>query len=74
MHACGFGLANSDAAVYGVGRDFEGSLIKNNQSILRQLAELSKDVTALLNTHFQGSINRASRMALRLILSYHHVE
>ncbi|EAW24713.1 fungal specific transcription factor domain-containing protein [Aspergillus fischeri NRRL 181] len=67
-----FGLANSRAAVYGVGRDFEGSLIKNTQSILRQLAELSKEVTALLNTHFQGSINRASRMALRLILSYHH--
>ncbi|PKX93532.1 fungal specific transcription factor domain-containing protein [Aspergillus novofumigatus IBT 16806] len=65
-------MANILTTVYGVGRDFEGSLIKNTQSILRQLAELSKDVTALLNTHFQGSINRASRMALRLILSYHH--
>ncbi|GFF60415.1 putative fungal-specific transcription factor [Aspergillus udagawae] len=65
-------MANILTTVYGVGRDFEGSLIKNTQSILRQLAELSKDVTALLNTHFQGSINRASRMALRLILAYHH--
>ncbi|KAF5855190.1 hypothetical protein ETB97_009744 [Aspergillus alliaceus] len=65
-------MANILTTVYGVGRDFEGSLIKNTQSILRQLAELSKEVTALLNTHFQGSINRASRMALRLILSYHH--
>lgn len=58
--------------VYGVGKEFDRSLVKNTQSVLRDLAELSQDLTALLNAHFQGSVSRASRMALRLILSYHH--
>ncbi|KAK1688938.1 fungal-specific transcription factor domain-containing protein [Colletotrichum godetiae] len=54
-------------------KEFDGSLVPNTQSILRDLARLSRDLTALLDTHFQGSVSRASRMALRLILSYHHV-
>ncbi|KAF7563413.1 hypothetical protein G7046_g724 [Stylonectria norvegica] len=58
--------------VYGVGEEFDGSLIKNTQSILRNLAQISQDLTSLLRTHFQGSINKASRMALRLVLAYHH--
>lgn len=60
-------------AVYGVGKEFDGSLVPNTRSILRDLARLSRDLTGLLDTHFQGSVSRASRMALRLILSYHHV-
>lgn len=68
-------MANERGAVeiYGVGKEFDGTLVVNTQKVLRQLARLSKDLTNLLNTYFQGSVNRASRMALRLILAYHHV-
>ena len=59
--------------IYGVGKEFDGTLVVNTQKVLRHLARLSKDLTNLLNTYFQGSVNRASRMALRLILAYHHV-
>ncbi|KAK1846417.1 C6 transcription factor [Colletotrichum chrysophilum] len=65
-------MARILTTVYGVGKSFDGSLVSNTQSILRDLARLSRDLTALLDTHFQGSVSRASRMALRLILSYHH--
>ncbi|TQN66019.1 Proline utilization trans-activator [Colletotrichum shisoi] len=65
-------MARILTTVYGVGKEFDGSLVLNTQSILRDLARLSRDLTALLDTHFQGSVSRASRMALRLILSYHH--
>ncbi|KAF6799430.1 C6 transcription factor [Colletotrichum musicola] len=65
-------MARILTTVYGVGKSFDGSLVPNTQSILRDLARLSRDLTALLDTHFQGSVSRASRMALRLILSYHH--
>ncbi|KDN66586.1 putative fungal specific transcription factor domain-containing protein [Colletotrichum sublineola] len=65
-------MARILTTVYGVGKEFDGSLVPNTQSILRDLARLSRDLTALLDTHFQGSVSRASRMALRLILSYHH--
>ncbi|KAI9934253.1 hypothetical protein MW887_005327 [Aspergillus wentii] len=65
-------MAQILATVYGVKKGSHESLVKHTQSILRDLAELSKDLTGLLNTHFQGSVSRASRMALRLILSYHH--
>ncbi|KAK1708865.1 fungal-specific transcription factor domain-containing protein [Colletotrichum lupini] len=66
-------MARILTTIYGVGKEFDGSLVPNTQSILRDLARLSRDLTALLDTHFQGSVSRASRMALRLILSYHHV-
>ncbi|KAJ6790018.1 hypothetical protein PWT90_06743 [Aphanocladium album] len=59
-------------AIYGVGRRFDGSLVTNTQSVLRDLAQISRDVHALLESHFQGSISKASRMAVRLLLSYHH--
>ena len=59
--------------MYGVGNKFDGSLIRNTQSILHSLAELSHDLTAFLNTHFGGLITRASKMAIRLILAHHHV-
>lgn len=67
------GLTALLIAIYGVGKQFDGSLVPNTQKVLRELAQLSKDINELLNTHFQGSISKASRMALRLILSYHHV-
>ncbi|KAL4798763.1 fungal-specific transcription factor domain-containing protein [Aspergillus venezuelensis] len=60
------------AAVYGVGSDFDGTLIKDTQSIFRDLAELSQDLNDLLRTHFHGSFSRASRAATGLILAYHH--
>ncbi len=60
-------------AVYGVGNEFDGTLIKNTQSIFRSLAELLQDLNVFLNTHFQGSVSRASQMAIRLVLAYHHV-
>ncbi|KAL4963252.1 uncharacterized protein BDV14DRAFT_177060 [Aspergillus stella-maris] len=60
------------AAVYGVGSDFDGTLIKDTQSVFRDLAELSQDLNDLLRTHFHGSLSRASRAATRLILAYHH--
>ncbi|CAM1507747.1 Fc.00g045950.m01.CDS01 [Cosmosporella sp. VM-42] len=58
--------------VYGVGEEFDNSLVKNTQSILRNLAQISRNLTELLDTHFQGSINKTSRIAFRLVLSYHH--
>ncbi|CAI6091493.1 unnamed protein product [Clonostachys chloroleuca] len=59
-------------AVYGVGRQFDNTLISNTQSILRELAELSRDLTDVLRTHFPGTFSKASRMAHRLVISYHH--
>lgn len=59
-------------AIYGVGQRFDGSLVTNTQSVLRDLAQISRDVHVLLESHFQGSISKASRMAVRLLLSYHH--
>lgn len=59
--------------VYGVGDEFNGSLVRNMQSILHSMAELSHDLTAFLNTHFHGLISRASKMAIRLMLAHHHV-
>ena len=66
-------LLTCAAAVYGVGEEFDNSLVKNTQSILRNLAQISRNLTELLDTHFQGSVNKTSRMAFRLVLSYHHV-
>lgn len=60
-------------AIYGVGQGFDYSLMESMQNILRDLADLSRDLNALLDTHFQGSVSKASRTAIWLILSYHHV-
>ncbi|CAH0024860.1 unnamed protein product [Clonostachys rhizophaga] len=54
------------STVYGVGRQFDNTLIPNTQSILRELAELSRDLTNVLRTHFPGTFSKASRMAHRL--------
>lgn len=59
--------------MYGVGKQFDDSLISNTQSIIRDLARLSQDITDLLRAHFQGSVTKASRMAQKLMISYHHV-
>ncbi|KAH7156619.1 hypothetical protein EDB81DRAFT_787528 [Dactylonectria macrodidyma] len=58
--------------VYGVGKNFDGTLLTDTQSILRNLAELSRDLNALISTYFQDSISKASQTATRLILGYHH--
>lgn len=60
-------------AVYGVGNEFDGSLVKDIQTTLRTLAGISTELHALLDTYFSGSIQKASRTVLRLLLSYHHV-
>lgn len=66
-------LKNIYIAVYGVGDEFNGTLIRNTQSILHSMAELSHDLTAFLNQNFHGLISRASKMAIRLMLAHHHV-
>ncbi|OJJ99068.1 hypothetical protein ASPACDRAFT_52566 [Aspergillus aculeatus ATCC 16872] len=58
--------------VYGVGPDSTGTLIKDTQAILRNLAELSQDLTGFLNAEFPAALSRASRTATRLVLGYHH--
>ncbi|CRK48207.1 hypothetical protein BN1723_007892 [Verticillium longisporum] len=65
-------MARILTTVYGAGKQFDGSLVRNTKSILRDLAQLSKDLNHHLNTHFQGTISKTSRIALRLILSYHY--
>ncbi|KAJ5568053.1 transcriptional regulator family: Fungal Specific TF [Penicillium hetheringtonii] len=65
-------MAQILTTVYGVGDEFNGSLIRNTQSILHSMAELSHDLTAFLNEHFHGLISRASKMAIRLMLAHHH--
>ncbi|KAJ5178519.1 uncharacterized protein N7500_001218 [Penicillium coprophilum] len=66
-------MATILTTVYGVGNDFDDTLIRSTQSILHSIAELSYDLTAFLNAHFHGLISRASKMAIRLMLAHHHV-
>ncbi|KAJ5956284.1 transcriptional regulator family: Fungal Specific TF [Penicillium viridicatum] len=65
-------MATILTTVYGVGNDFDDTLIRSTQSILHSIAELSYDLTAFLNAHFHGLISRASKMAIRLMLAHHH--
>ncbi|KAJ6164769.1 Transcription factor [Penicillium chermesinum] len=65
-------MAQILSTVYGVGDEFNGSLVRNTQTLLHSMAELSHDLTAFLNTHFHGLISRASKMAIRLMLAHHH--
>ncbi|PNP85927.1 hypothetical protein FNYG_00983 [Fusarium nygamai] len=58
--------------IYGVGKDYDGTLFSNTQSILRNLAELNRDLNNIINNHFRDSISKASRIATRLLLQYHH--
>jgi hypothetical protein len=66
-------MLTRNLAVYGVGTDYDDTLVRSTQSILHSMAELSHDLTAFLNTQFHGLISRASKMAIRLMLAHHHV-
>ncbi|KAJ3521355.1 hypothetical protein NM208_g13329 [Fusarium decemcellulare] len=65
-------IARLLGTVYGVGKDYDGTLISDTQSILRNLAELNRDLNTIINNHFRDSISKASRTATRLLLQYHH--
>ncbi|KAF5543896.1 heterokaryon incompatibility het-6 [Fusarium mexicanum] len=65
-------IARLLGTVYGVGKDYDGTLFSNTQSILRNLAELNRDLGDIINNHFRDSISKASRIATRLLLQYHH--
>ncbi|KAJ5828297.1 transcriptional regulator family: Fungal Specific TF [Penicillium rubens] len=65
-------MATILTTVYGVGNDFDDTLVRSTQSILHSIAELSYDLTEFLNTHFHGLVSRASKMAIRLMLAHHH--
>ncbi|KAJ4135029.1 hypothetical protein NW768_004639 [Fusarium equiseti] len=65
-------IARLLGTVYGVGKDYDGTLFSNTQSILRNLAELNRDLQNIINKHFRDSISKASRIATRLLLQYHH--
>ncbi|KAF5720554.1 heterokaryon incompatibility het-6 [Fusarium globosum] len=65
-------IARLLGTVYGVGKDYDGTLLSNTQSILRNLAELNRDLNNIINNHFRDSISKASRIATRLLLQYHH--
>ncbi|UZP46122.1 hypothetical protein NXS19_013934 [Fusarium pseudograminearum] len=65
-------IARLLGTVYGVGKDYDGTLFSNTQSILRNLAELNRDLMNIINKHFRDSISKASRIATRLVLQYHH--
>lgn len=66
-------ISNQFQAVYGVGKEFDGALLRNTQSILYILADLSRDLSHTFSAQFQGSISQISRTTTRLMLSYHHV-
>ncbi|EEU38164.1 uncharacterized protein NECHADRAFT_48289, partial [Fusarium vanettenii 77-13-4] len=59
--------------VYGVDRNFDGTLLNDTQSVLHSLADVSRDISAFLDTRLQKTNVRSSKIATRLILSYHHV-
>ncbi|KAJ6099362.1 hypothetical protein N7467_000897 [Penicillium canescens] len=65
-------MARILTTVYGVGNEYDDTLVRSTQSILHSMAELSHDLTAFLNTQFHGLISRASKMAIRLMLAHHH--
>lgn len=51
----------------------KGALIRDIQSILHALADLSHDITEFLDNSFHGMVGRGSKMAVRLMLAQHHV-
>ncbi|KAI8659193.1 Fungal-trans domain-containing protein [Fusarium sp. Ph1] len=58
--------------VYGVDRNFDGTLLNDTQSVLHSLADVSRDISAFLDTRLHKTNIRSSKIATRLILSYHH--
>ncbi|KAF5020472.1 hypothetical protein F66182_7511 [Fusarium sp. NRRL 66182] len=65
-------IARLLGTVYGVGKEYDSSLFRDTQSILRRLAELNRDLNNIINNHFRDSISKASRISTRLLLQYHH--
>ncbi|VUC25742.1 unnamed protein product [Clonostachys rosea] len=58
--------------VYGVDKNFDGSLLRETQSVLHKLAAVCRDLTSYLGTTLHGTNIKTSKLATRLILSYHH--
>ncbi|KAG9255302.1 fungal-specific transcription factor domain-containing protein [Emericellopsis atlantica] len=58
--------------VYGVDRHFNESLIRDTQSVLQDLAHVSRDLTTYMEQELKGTDVSTSKIATRLILSYHH--
>ncbi|OGM39385.1 hypothetical protein ABOM_011804 [Aspergillus bombycis] len=65
-------MAQILTTVYGVDSASNGALIRDIQSILHALADLSQDITEFLDSSFHGTISRGSKMAVRLMLAQHH--
>lgn len=59
--------------MYGADRTFDGKLITDTQSVLQDIAAVSRDLTRYLDSGFSTFDIRTSKVATRLILSYHHV-
>ncbi|KJK66218.1 fungal transcription factor regulatory middle homology region [Aspergillus parasiticus SU-1] len=66
-------MAQILTTVYGVDSASKGALIRDIQSILHALADLSHDITEFLDNSFHGMVGRGSKMAVRLMLAQHHV-
>ncbi|KAF4807815.1 Proline utilization trans-activator [Colletotrichum siamense] len=58
--------------VYGVDRNFDGSLVTETQSVLRLLAMVSINLSSYMSTTLRGADVKTSKVATRLVLSYHH--
>ncbi|KAF7597621.1 hypothetical protein BBP40_000099 [Aspergillus hancockii] len=65
-------MAHILTTVYGVDSASNGALIRDTQSILHALADLSRDITAFLDSNFHGMVSRGSKMSVRLMLAQHH--
>lgn len=59
--------------VYGVDRSSSGSLLRDTQSALHDIADISRDMSVFLGSNLEGINIKTSKTATRLILSYHHV-
>ncbi|KAM6516469.1 hypothetical protein FALCPG4_014652 [Fusarium falciforme] len=61
------------AGVYGTDAQVSDTLVKRTQSMLHSTANLSSELNRYLQTNVHGTtIKSSSRIATRLLLSYHH--
>ncbi|KAI8655497.1 Zn(2)-C6 fungal-type domain-containing protein [Fusarium keratoplasticum] len=61
------------AGVYGTDTQVSDTLVKKTQSMLHNTANLSSELNRYLQTNVHGTtIKSSSRIATRLLLSYHH--
>ncbi|WAO94637.1 Zn(2)-C6 fungal-type domain-containing protein [Fusarium falciforme] len=61
------------AGVYGTDAQVSDTLVKKTQSMLHSTANLSSELNRYLQTNVHGTtIKSSSRIATRLLLSYHH--